>query len=285
MSCRAILSLLLLAGAARAEVAEGALVPAVQGAYIGIRAQATGNPWNAGMGWDFGWREVMYESSDAALAYNYIGMEFVSQAIVQEQDFGVRVVFQPTSFLHTSLAYHRIAYPFGLVSMAGNPNRSEDAIWDMPTGVQNRWADEFTWQWSVQKVIGTVQGRVSGHWSRIDIDANTDSLYLPSQDIVARSRDDIVGFEFQAGRFFQNPFLIEVGPAITTLRSFNDRIDRSRAGLWVQAWPFSNRKGDFIPFWTLRSRVDFWTEHPSRRGEPRLEVTLGWERNLFQPQP
>ena len=282
---RVILSLLLLCGIARAEVAEGALVPAVQGAYVGIRAQATANPWNAGMGGDFGWREVMYESHDPALAYNFIGMEFVSQAIVQEQDFGVRVVLQPTSFLQTSLAYHRIAFPWGLVEMKGNPSRSEDDIWKLSDGVVNRWADQFTWQWSVQKEIGTIQGRFSGFWSRIDVDENRDSVYLPSLDIVSQTRDDILGFEFFAGHISQDPFLVAIGPAVSYLRSLNDQIERSRLGLWVQAWPFSKHQGEVIPFLTLRSRLDLWTDHPSRKWEPRVEVTLGWERNIFQPKP
>jgi hypothetical protein len=281
---RQILLTFLLCGAtAEAEVAEGTLVPPVQGAYVGVRTQATANPWNAGVGWDFGWREVMYPAQSPAFAYNYIGMEFISQAIVQEADFGVRVVFQPTSFLQSSLDYHRIGYPTGLISLSGNPNRSEDDIWDLSGGLHSNWADEFTWHWAVQKEFGAIQGRVSAFWSRIDIDDTRDSLYLPSLDIISQSRDDIIGAEFFAGYMSQAPFLTAVGPAVSLLRSVDHKVDRDRAGIWLQAWPFSRRQGDVIPFWTVRSRLDIWTEHSSRRWEPRLELTIGWERNLFHP--
>jgi hypothetical protein len=237
------------------------------------------------MGADFGWREVMYQTEAPALAYNYIGMEFVSQAVVQELDFGVRVVLQPTSFLQTSLAYERIGYPFGLISLAGDPGRSENDIWNLSGGLSSDWADEFTWQWSVLKEIGSMQGRISGFWSRIDIDENRDSLYLPSQDIVVQSRDDIIGFDLFAGYISQAPFLTAIGPAVSTLTSIDHRVERDRAGVWLQAWPFSNRHGQVIPYWTIRSRVDVWTEHSSRRWEPRLELTIGWESNIFQPTP
>ena len=283
---RQILLTFLLCGAvADAEVAEGTMVPPVQGAYVGIRTQATANPWNAGVGADFGWREVMYEAQNPAFAYNYIGMEFISQAIVQEADFGVRVVFQPTSFLQSSLAYHRIGYPTGLISLAGNPNRSEDDIWDLSGGLRANWADQFTWHWAVQKEFGSIQGRLSAFWSRIDIDDTRDSLYLPSQDIIVQSRDDIFGAELFAGYIVQTPFLTATGPAISLLRSVDHKVDRNRAGMWLQTWPFSNRPGEVIPFWTIRSRLDFWTEHSSRRWEPRLELTIGWERNIFQSTP
>jgi hypothetical protein len=285
MSRRILVILLLSWAMADADVAEGVMVPPVEGAYLGFRTQATANPWNAGMGADFGWREVMYQAQAPALAYNYIGMEFLSQAIVQELDFGVRVVLQPTSFLQTSLTYERIGYPFGLISLAGDPGRSEDDIWNLSNGVTSNWADEFTWQWSVLKEIGSMQGRISGFWSRIDIDDTRDSLYLPSQDIVVQSRDDIIGLDFFAGYISQTPFLTAIGPAISTLTSIDHRVQRDRAGVWLQAWPFSQRHGQVIPYWTIRSRVDVWTEHSSRRWEPRLELTIGWESNIFQPPP
>src|ERR1035437_1067646 len=281
---RQILLTFLLCGAtAEAEVAEGTLVPSVQGAYLGVRTQATVNPWNVGVGWDFGWREVMYPAQNPAFAYNFIAMEFISQAIVQEADFGVRVVFQPTSFLQSSLAYHRIGYPTGLISLAANPGRSEDDIWNLSSGLHSDWADQFTWHCALQKEFGSIQGRFSGFWSRIDIDDFRDSLYLPSQDIVVQSRDDIFGAEFFVGYISQTPFLTAVGPAVSLLRSVDHKVDRNRAGIWLQTWPFSSRQGEVIPFWTVRSRLDIWTEHSSRKWEPRLELTIGWERNLFQP--
>jgi hypothetical protein len=277
-----LLTILLWGAMADAEVAEGTMVPPVQGAYAGVRTQATANPWNAGVGWDFGWREVLYEAHNPAFAYNYVGMEFISQAIVQEADFGVRVVLQPTSFLQTSLAYHRIGYPLGLISLSGNPSKSEDDIWRLSGNLHSNWADEFTWHVALQKEFGSIQGRFSGFWSRIDIDDTRDSLYLPSQDIVVQSRDDIFGAEFFAGYISQSYFLTALGPAVSFLRSFDHKVDRSRAGIWLQLWPFSNQQGEVIPYWTVRSRLDLWTEHSSHKWEPRLELTIGWERNLFQ---
>ena len=101
-------------------------------------------------------------------------------------------------------------------------------------------------------------------------------------DILVQSRDDILGAEFFAGYISQTPFLTAAGPAVSLLRSVDHKIDRNRSGVWIQAWPFSNRQGDVIPYWTVRSRLDIWTEHSSRRWEPRVELTIGWERNLFQ---
>ena len=282
MGMRILSTLLLVWATADAEVAEGTIVPPVQGAYLGARIQSTANPWNAGVGANFGWREVMYQAEHPAFSYNYIGMEFITQDIVQKLDFGVRVVFQPASFLQTSLAYDRIGYPFGLVSVSGQSNGSEDDIWNFSNGLQSSWADEFTLNVSVQKEIGNIQGRIQGRWSRLDIDNKRDSLYEPSEDIVLRSRDDIVGLEISAGYITQAPFLAAVGPAATYLRTFDHDIERTRAGLWIQAWPFSRKQGEVIPYWTVKSRLDLWTEHPTRQWQPRLELTIGWERNIFQ---
>ena len=273
---------LLIWATAHAEVAEGTIVPPVQGAYLGARLQATANPWNAGVGADFGWREVMYQAENPALSYNYIGLEFLTQDIPQKLDFGVRVIFQPASFMQASLAYDRIGYPFGLFSTTEEPSRSEDDIWDVTNGIQSSWADEFTLNISLQKEIGNIQGRIQGRWSRLDIDNKRDHLYEPSEDIVLGSRDDIVGLDVSAGYISQLPFLSAVGPAATYLRTIDHNIERTRAGMWIQAWPFSRRQGDVIPFWTVKSRLDLWTEHPSRQWQPRLELTIGWERNIFQ---
>lgn len=281
---RTFLSILLTTSLAMAGVSAGTLAPPVQGAYLGFRTKASANPWNASLAADLGWREVLYEAENPAFSYNFIGMEFVSQALIQELDVGARVVLQPTGFLQTSLAYHRISFPNGLVSMGNGTGASENEIWNLSRGLDAEWADQFTWLGALQKEFGSLQFRVETRWSRINIDDKRDSLYLPAEDLVVESRDDIMGLDVAVGYIFTAPILGAVGPCYSDILSYEHEVDRQRAGLWFQAWPFSADNGEIKPYWTLRSKVELWGRHGTRKWEPRFELTLGWERNIFQKQ-
>ncbi len=285
MARRQFMSIFLALVPTFAKPPEGTLVPPVQGAYIGVRASGTANPWDAGGQANFGWREVLFTAEHPMLSYNFVGMEFMSRSATHDLALGARLFVQPVSFLQTSVAYERICYPFGLVSFTGHPDKSEDEIWTEPLEWNDSWADVFSWRWSVHREIGTLQGRISGTWSRIDVDNSLDSLYIPGFDLVARSRDDIMSLDASIGYVTEAPFLAAVGPVYSYTQSVDHEIERGRVGIWMQAWPFSSRSGEFVPFWTLRSRLDLWTTHTSRRWQPRLELTLGWERNIFQPNP
>lgn len=264
---------------------EGTLVPPVQGAYVGFRSQVTANPWDASFSGNLGWREVIYPADHPALAYNFIGMEFLSQNSTHQLSIGARMFVQPASFFQSSLAYERIGFPFGVISFSGMPNRSENDIWVDGHDFDPAWADMFTWKWSIHREVGVLQGRLQGAWSRIDIDNSLDSVYLPNMDILSRSRDDLISLDASIGYVTETPFLAAVGPVYSYNQSVDHNIRRERMGIWMQAWPFSSRSGDIVPFWTLRSRLDLWTTHGSRQWQPRLELTLGWERNIFQPHP
>lgn len=263
---------------------EGTLVPPIQGAYLGFRSQVTANPWDASFSWNLGWREVVYSAEHPAFAYNFIGMEFLSQNATHEMSIGARMFVQPTSFTQSSLSYERIGFPFGVVSFAGKPNGSENDIWMGDHTLDPAWADMFTWRWSFHREVGVVQGRIQGSWSRIDIDRDMDSVYLPNSDIISRSRDDLMSIDASLGYVTEAPFLAAVGPVFSYIRSIDHGIERKRVGISMQAWPFSARSGEIKKYWTLRSRLDLWTSHASRRWQPRLELTLGWERNIFQPR-
>lgn len=263
----------------------GTLVPPVQGAYIGFRTFATANPWDAGGFMNFGWREVVYAHDNPMLSYNFIGMEFLCKGATHDHSLGARLFVQPTSFFQTSLAYERILFPFGVTSFSGSPTKSEDDIWKQPLDWNDSWADMFSWKWSIHREVGILQWRLSGNWSRIDIDNSKDSVYVPGLDIIARSRDDIMSLDANIGYVTEAPFLAAVGPAYSYTQSVDHTIERGRVGVWMQAWPFSTSHGEIVPYWTLRSRLDLWTTHTSRRWQPRLELTLGWERNIFQQNP
>ncbi len=264
---------------------EGTLVPPVQGAYFGFRSQATANPWDANVSWNLGWREVVYEAEHPALAYNFIGMEFLSQIAAHQSSIGARMFIQPVSFAQASLSYERIGFPFGVISFAGTPDRSENDIWMNNHVLDFSWGDMFTFRWSFQREVGILQGRLQGSWSRIDLDNAFDSVYLPNLDILSRSRDDLISVDASLGYVTETPFLAAVGPVFSYLQSIDHGIERKRVGVWMQAWPFSARNGEIKKYWTLRSRLDLWTTHSSRQWQPRLELTLGWERNIFQPKP
>lgn len=281
---RTFLSILLSTSLAMAGVSAGTLAPPVQGGYLGFLTKATANPWNASFAGNLGWREVLYEADNPAFAYNFIGMEFVSQALIQELDVGARVVLQPTGFLQTSLAYHRISFPNGLVSMAHGTGASENEIWNLSRGLDAVWADQFTFLGALQKEFGSLQFRVETRWTRINIDDIRDSLYLPAEDLVVESRDDIMGLDVSVGYIFTAPILGAVGPCYSDVLSYEHDLDRQRAGFWFQAWPFSADDGEIKPYWTLRSKVELWSRHSTRAWEPRFELTLGWERNIFQKQ-
>lgn len=283
MARRQIMSILLGLVPALATPPEGTLVPPVQGAYVGFRWQGTANPYDASFSCNLGWREVLYEAENPALAYNFIGMEFLSNTAAHELSVGARMFVQPTSFLQTGLSYERIGFPFGVLSLAGHPERTEDDVWTESYHLSPAWPDMFTWKWSVHREVGSFQGKFQGYWSRIDIDKSMDSIYVPNNDIVCRSRDDIMGLDMSLGYVFETPFLAAVGPVYSYATSVDHDIEQGRGGIWMQAWPFSSRSGEIIPYWTLRSRVDLWANHSSRQWQPRFELTLGWERNIFQP--
>ncbi|MEN9309754.1 MAG: hypothetical protein RL173_3686 [Fibrobacterota bacterium] len=279
------MSILLALGPVLAAPPEGTLVPPVQGAYLGFRSQVTANPWDANFSWNFGWREVVYSSEAPALAYNFIGMEFMSQSATHEASLGARMFVQPTSFFQTSLGYERVGFPFGIISFQDRTSQTDDALWTSSHEIDPSWADMFSWKWSFHREVGTVQWRIQGNWSRIDIDNTLDYLYIPNYDLISRSRDDLLLLDATVGFVTEAPFLAAVGPSYNYAMSVDHGIEQSRAGVWMQAWPFSSRTGEIIPYWTLKSRLDIWLDHSSRQWQPRLELTLGWERNIFQPAP
>lgn len=276
----------LLAGISLSTAAdERSLVPPVRGAYIGWRGEATANPYGGAVNGWFGWREPLFESTSDLLAYNFIGIEFSGATRSHESHVGARLMMQPTSNFQASLDYRRIAFPWGLVAM-GDGTRTESRIWDDWDWGETKWGDEFTGSVSLQKEVGMVQGRARLEWSRIDI-GNVDGdgdVYIPSEDIPVASRDDIVRTDATLGYRVAKPFLSAWGLAYTLTHSVDADCTRDRVGVWLQAWPFSSREPSaLMRYWNARARVDFWLDHELRKGEPRIEVTIGWEKNLLAP--
>lgn len=263
---------------------ERSLVPPVRGSYLGWRTEATGNPYGASISGWFGWREPLFESTSDLVAYNFMGIEFSGSTRSHESHIGARLVMQPISLFQASLDYRRTAYPWGLASLQNSSPKAEDRIWDEWEWGEARWGDEFTGSASLQKEYGPVQGRLRLDWSRLDIDATRDSLYIPSEDIPTNSRDDILRGDAAVGYRVARPFLSAWGVAYTQTRSVDAGYQRDRAGLWVQAWPFSSRSPSaLMRYWSARARVDVWIRHDLRKAEPRLELSIGWEKNLLSP--
>lgn len=278
---------LLVAGIAIAPRAEDerSLVPPVRGAYLGWKAEGTGNPYGAvTSGW-FGWREPLFESPSDWLAYNFMGIEFSGAARTHELHVGARLMMQPASNVQLSLDYRRIAFPWGLANIANRSPKTEDRIWDDWDWGAARWGDEFTGSLSLQKEVGSVQGRVRADWSRLDIDdVDGKAFYIPSEDIPTASRDDIYRLDSYLGYRVARPFLSAWGVAYTIVHSVEADHTRDRAGFWLQAWPFSSREPNaLMRYWNARARLDLWLDHELRRREPRVEVTIGWEKNLLAP--
>jgi len=282
---RNLFALVMIATAAGAAVGdENSLVPPVRGSYLGWRSEAVGNPYGANLiGW-VGWRDPLFESTQDFCAYNFMGIEFSGSARSHESHIGARLMVQPISLVQLSLDYRRIAYPWGLVSLQHTSPKAEDRIWDTWDWGDARWGDEFTGTASIQKEYGPIQGRFKFDWSRLDIDDSRDSLYIPSEDIPCRSRDDILRGDASLGYLVASPFLSAWGVAYTDVRSVTAGYERDRAGLWVQAWPFSSRSPTAIMrYWHARARLDLWLHHELRKSEPRLEISIGWEKNLLAP--
>lgn len=278
---------LLLTGIATSHAAdERSLVPPVRGAYLGWRAEATANPYGGAFGGWFGWREPLFESSSDWLAYNFMGIEFSGAARTHETHIGARLMMQPTSNIQASLDYRRIAFPWGIANLGNGSPKLEDRIWDDWDWGATRWGDEFTGSVALQKEVGRVQGRARLDWSRIDIDKvdGDGAVYIPSEDIPVSSRDDILRTDAYLGYRVANPFLSAWGLAYTLVHSVDADYTRDRVGVWLQAWPFSSRSPNaLMRYWSARARLDIWLDHELRKREPRLEVTIGWEKNLLAP--
>lgn len=262
---------------------ERSLVPPIRGSYIGWKAEATANPYGGvTQGW-FGWREPLFESPSDWLAYNFMGIEFSGAARTHELHVGARLMVQPTSNIQAALDYRRIAFPWGLASLTNRSPKEEDRIWDKWEWGAARWGDEFTGSLSLQKEVGRVQGRFRADWSRLDVDElDEKALYIPSEDIPTASRDDIFRGDSYLGYRVAKPFLSAWGVAYTIEHSVEADYTRDRAGIWLQAWPFSSRSPQaLMRYWNARARIDFWLRHELRKNEPRLEVSIGWEKNIL----
>lgn len=284
---RHLLALLLFAGSASPLLAkdERSLVPPVRGSYIGWKGDASANPYGAATQAWFGWREPLFESPSDWLAYNFMGIEFSGAARTHELHVGARLMVQPTSNLQASLDYRRIAFPWGLASLTNRSPKEEDRIWDEWDWGATRWGDEFTGSMSLQKEVGRVQGRLRADWSRLDVgEVEEKALYIPSEDIPTASRDDIFRGDSYLGYRVAKPFLSAWGVAYSIVHSVEADYTRDRAGVWLQAWPFSSRSPQaLMRYWNARARIDFWLHHELRKNEPRFEVSFGWEKNILAP--
>lgn len=261
------------------------LVPPVGGSYLGWRTAASANPYGAGVqGW-IGWREPLFGSPSDWFAYNFIGIEFSTSVRSHETHMGARLMMQPLSLVQASLDYRRVAFPWGLESLAGSRSpKAEDRIWDNWDWGEMRWGDEFTGSIGIQKEFGPVQGRFRLDWSRLDIDDSRDSLYIPSEDIPCSNREDILRGDASLGYLVARPFLSAWGLAYTRTSTAQSNYERDRFGIYVKAWPFSSRSpGANLRYWHARARLDLWHNHNLRASEPRLEVSIGWEKNLLAP--
>jgi hypothetical protein len=262
---------------------------------MGWRSDFTANNWGGNLSGSIGWREKLFVCDNPWSNYNFIGAELTSQFRMHESHFGARMMLQPWSFFQTSLAYERTSYPLGLMPLSPDKPQNEDHIWSQWDWGNPLWGDQFTWMMSLQKEFGSVQGKAKFEWSRIDIDSDSEFLYLPADDIPVRSRDDILRAETMIGYRIDQPFLSAWGLAHTAHISSPEafwlgwkpaeghEIIRRRAGIWAQAWPFSARSEGALRYWSLRTRLDIWFRHPTRQYEPRVEVSVGWERNMLAP--
>lgn len=263
------------------------LAPAVQGPYLVWKGTLTVNPMNAGSYSALGWRERIYEESTPWLAYNHLGMEIFGDFHPYELALGSRVTIQPTSFATATLSYRLVNFPNGVASFEGGKRWSESLIheklWNENRLDFNTFADEFSLTVSLHKDWGAWQGSAPFQWARMDIrDDLRDSVYLPSWDLLSRSRDDLVRLSPMVGYRFDAPFLFGAGVAHTAAWSVDHDITTNRTGVWYQMWPFSGRSGGEMRYWSFSARVDLWTQNEYKRMQPRLELSLGWDRNLLQ---
>ncbi len=263
------------------------LAPAVQGPYLVWKGTLTVNPMNAGSYSALGWRERIYEENSPWLAYNHLGMEIFGDLHPYELAVGSRVVIQPTSFATATLSYRLVNFPNGIASFQGGKRWSEEVIheklWNESRLDFNTFADEFSLNVSLHKDWGAWQGRLPLEWARMDIrDDLRDSVYIPSWDLLSRSRDDLVRISPMLGYRFDAPFLFGAGLAHTASWSVDNAITSNRTGVWYQMWPFSGRSRGEMRYWSLSARLDIWTQNEYKRMQPRLELSLGWDRNLLQ---
>lgn len=291
MIYRTVLLTLAAAGLALASDARN-LAPAVQGPYLVWRGDLTVNPMNAGSYSALGWRERIYEHADPWLSFNHLGMELFADFHVYEFSVGSRLVVQPTSFATAALSYRLVNFPNGVASFEGGKRWSEarvhERLWrDNPLDFQT-FGDEFSLKLSLHKDWGAWQGSLPLEWARLDVrDELRDSIYIPSWDLLGRSRDDYVRFSPAVGYRFDAPFLFGVGLAHTVAWSADEEITQprvwnQRTGVWYQMWPFSGRSRGEMRYWSMMARLDLWTRNEYKKLQPRLELSLGWDRNLFQ---
>jgi hypothetical protein len=262
------------------------LAPAVQGPYLVWRGDLAVNPMDAGSYSALGWRERIYDDENPWLSYNHLGMELFGDFHPYELSVGSRMIVQPTSFFTAALSYRLVSFPDGVPSFAGGRSWSESQIdevmWKSPMNFST-FGDEFSLKLSLHKDWGPWQWSAPLEWARMDIrDDLRDSVYIPSWDLLARSRDDLVRFSPTVGYRFDSPFLFGVGLAHTVAWTVDHDIETQRTGVWYQMWPFSGREAGEMRYWSLSARVDLWTENQYKRMQPRLELNLGWDRNLMQ---
>jgi hypothetical protein len=282
----AALYLLLAAGLACASP-ERNLAPAAQGPYLAWKGNADLNPTDLKSYSALGWRERIYESDNPCLSYNYLGVEFFGNLRPSEFSGGSRMLVQPTSFFSASLTYRLIDYPRGVVSFAPDERWTESEInerlWKNHSFSFSTFADEFSLKLSLHKDWGAWQWEFPLEWGRYDIRDDTDRyVYIPSYDLLGDSRDDFVRISPMVGYRFDSPFLFGVGLAHTVTWTVSHQIRNQRTGVVYQMWPFSERKeGELLRYWSLSTRFDIWTENEYKRLQPRVEFSLGWDRNLF----
>jgi hypothetical protein len=286
MVYRTVLLTLAAAGIAFASDARN-LAPAVQGPYLVWLGTLTVNPMDVGSYSALGWRERIYESGNVWLNYNHLGMELFGDLHPYELSVGSRLVVQPTSFLTAALSYRLVNFPNGVASFEGGKRWSESRVhkelWDENRLNFNTFGDEFSLKVSLHKDWGAWQGSLPVEWGRLDIrDELRDSIYIPSVDLIARSRDDHMRVAPTFGYRFDAPFLFGAGVAHTLTWSMDHEIMNQRSGLWYQIWPFSARSKGEMRYWSMTARLDLWTENEYKQMQPRLELSLGWDRNLLQ---
>ena len=286
MNHTAALSILIAAGLACASP-ERNLAPAAQGPYLVWNGNVAVNPTDVGSYSALGWRERIFESSDSCLSFNYLGVEFFGNFHPSELSVGSRMLLQPTSFLSAGLTYRLVNYPRGVVAFSPGESWTESEVnrrlWHENNLSFNTFADEFSLKLSLHKDWGSWQWEFPFEWGRLDIrDDTRDSVYIPDYDLLAASRDDFIRLSPQIGYRFDAPFLFGVGVAHTATWTTAHQIRNQRTGIVYQMWPFSERKsGELLRYWSLSTRFDLWTESEYKHLQPRVEFSLGWDRNLF----
>jgi hypothetical protein len=286
MKLQAALCLLLAMAAAHASN-ERNLAPAVQGPYLVWKGELAVNPMSVGSYSALGWRERVYDSESPWLGYNFLGEEIFGDIHLNEISIGSRFLVHPNSFLSAALSYRLVCFPSGVASFEGKKSWDEsdvkDELWHKNSLSFNTFGDEFSLKLSVHKDWGAWQGSIPLEWARLDIrDELRDSIYVPSWDLLSRSRDDFVKIAPMMGYRFDAPFLFGVGIAHTLSWTVDHDIASQRSGVWFHMWPFSARSSGEMRYWSLFTRLDLWSQNQYKQFQPRLELNLGWDRNLLQ---